>query len=91
MSLFCCLYETWTGFLLTLNAILGAIFLRYIWRSTKRHRQPNHILEKNALSMYRRDTKRWDYFKLLFGAVTFGLPRFILVWTCILSCLIGVR
>mmetsp|Transcript_31707 Transcript_31707/g.37186 ORF Transcript_31707/g.37186 Transcript_31707/m.37186 type:complete len:264 (+) Transcript_31707:160-951(+) len=40
--------------------------------------------------MYRRDACRWSYVKLFLASITFGLPRFILVWIWFGICLLGV-
>ena len=66
----------WLGTLLVTNALVGGAYFNYTWFVyLKRQRQPNLTISRNAISMYRRDTNRWSYFKLLLGSMTFGLPR----------------
>ena len=91
MHLCCLLQSCWLRWLLLANAGLGALIFNYIWFITKRHRQANHQLEQGAHSMFRRDTKRWSYFKLLLGSMTISIPRFLFLWTCIFLALLLVR
>ena len=80
----------WLGTLIVTNALVGGALFNYTWFvSLNRQKQPNHLLAQNAISMCRRDTNRWSYFKLLLGSMTFGLPRFFaLLFTVIICALI---
>ena len=82
--------SSFTHLLLLLNALLGGLFFNHIWKTTQRYRQPNFKLEQGAISMYRRDARRWNYVKLFLASITFGLPRFILVWLVFGICLLLV-
>jgi hypothetical protein len=83
-------WTTWK-LLLGLNALIGGLFFNFIWYNTSRIRQSNHKLEEVALSGYRRDYARWDYVSLFLGSITFGLPRFIVLWMVPISLLIFTR
>ena len=82
--------DSWLKFLLVWNAILGAIIFNLIWKVTPRFRQPNHLLEKGATAMYRRDAKRWSYPWLLCGSLFIGLPRTLAVLFSVIALCIFV-
>jgi hypothetical protein len=69
----------WTV-LLILNALVGGSAFLYIWKKTERHRADNYWLEKKAISTCRRDVKRWNFWAMFLGSITFAVPRFIGVW-----------
>ena len=71
---------------LIVNALLGTIAFAVVWNATEIHRKDNWKLEKVAISTCRRDVKRWNKFKLYLGAITFALPRFILMWVGFALC-----
>ena len=80
----------WLGTLIITNALVGGALFNYTWFvDLKRQRQPDLTISQNAISMYRRDTNRWSYWKLLLGSMTFGLPRlFALSFSVIILAII---
>lgn len=68
----------WWQVLLLVNAVSGGALFLHIWRATERHRNDNWQLEKKAISICRKDVKRWNFWKMLLGSMTMAWPRFLL-------------
>lgn len=67
------------GLMLLLNAGLGTLWLEWAWYRTRRYRKP--IVELNAQfpELCRYDAPSWRKWKLYPGAMTFLIPRFLLI------------